>query len=785
MQAGAVAVVVTTVVAVLAMSTGTTHATVQIVPIGAANATGQYTSLRLKTGNVPVISYYDLSAGKLKLATCTANCNSASPTWQIVFVDTGVVVGQYSSLALNNSGNPVVSYYDLPNGDLKMASCTANCSSATPTWQIVTIDGAGADVGSYTSIQLDSGDRPVISYHDATNGNLKLATCTANCATASPTWQIVTVDNSASVVGQFASLQLAAGNRPVISYYDATAKKLKLATCTANCTTASPTWQIVTVTDAASDVGQYSSLRLTLFGNPVISYYADAPDRDLKLATCTANCTTASPAWQIVTVDSSGFVGTDNSLVLTVSDSPIISYYDTVNGLRLATCMANCAGAAPTWQLETLDSPAGQYTSLQLTSTGNPLVSGLPVVSYASSTVAVNLATVTSLSTFTVTASPNPASGGGVLNCAPTGSGAAGATATITSGGTATCTAKPDNGSSTANISGCGGTATGVGVNSYVTGIVVASCTVTATFAATGPVNGSCGTADAFPSQSPPAANLCNIGTASAVSTNASTYAWTCGGLNGGTNASCSAPRLFAVNGSAGAGGTIACTSPVLPNATTTCTASPAVGFATQSMSGCGGTMTGPGVNLFTTAAVTANCTVSATFVAVPVVNGVCGAANNSFSLQVPAANLCASGTAGVVTTLTSSYTWTCSGSGGGANSACQAIRQFAVTALAGPGGTLTCDPTRTSALASLCTATPNSGFITQSISGCGGTPTGPGINSYTAMEGTSDCTVNATFAPLAGAAAARAVPTLGSEWLSIVTMVLLSIGCVRLRRRQ
>ncbi len=170
------------------------HAAPQIVTVDSAGNVGQYTSLALNASGQPVVSYYDGTNLDLKLATCTADCASASPTWQLVTVDSVGAVGLYTSLALNASGQPVVSYYDGTNRDLKLATCTANCATASPTWQIVTVDSGGT-VGLYTSLALNASGQPVVSYYDQTNGDLKLATCTANCATASPTWQIVTVDS--------------------------------------------------------------------------------------------------------------------------------------------------------------------------------------------------------------------------------------------------------------------------------------------------------------------------------------------------------------------------------------------------------------------------------------------------------------------------------------------------------------------------------------------------------------------------------------------------------------
>src|SRR5207244_10029267 len=99
------------------------------------------------------------------------------------------------------------------NDALTPATCTAGCATATPIWVITTVDRGTSGTGRFTSLQLNGGN-PVISYRNR-NGDVKLATCTAGCATASRTWVITTVDSAGS---GFTSMQFY-NRRPVVSSY--------------------------------------------------------------------------------------------------------------------------------------------------------------------------------------------------------------------------------------------------------------------------------------------------------------------------------------------------------------------------------------------------------------------------------------------------------------------------------------------------------------------------------------------------------------------------------------
>ena len=104
------------------------------------------------------------------------------PGFALTALDGPGNVGQFTSVTLGADGLGLISYYDATNGNLKVAHCSNRaCSSAT----LTTLDDTG-DVGHYTSVTLGADGFGLISYYDATNGNLKVAHCSDRSCVPNP-----------------------------------------------------------------------------------------------------------------------------------------------------------------------------------------------------------------------------------------------------------------------------------------------------------------------------------------------------------------------------------------------------------------------------------------------------------------------------------------------------------------------------------------------------------------------------------------------------------------------
>lgn len=254
---------------------------------------GQYVSSAQNGAGNPMISYNRLTrvsntctgssvaTESLRYAVCTAGCDTDTPTWALSAVDiapAGQRRGRYTSITSGLTGLPRISSYNLTDGELRYAVCTASCETPTPTFVLSTVDSTD-DVGRYTSIEVAASGSTKISYHDATNGDLKYASCTAACTTSTPTWNLFTVD-APGVTGLHTSVALDRDGAPQITYYDDSNGDLRRAACTSACGDAeTPVWTLETL-DAPGAVGEYSSLALTAGGRPRVSYF-DATTDDL------------------------------------------------------------------------------------------------------------------------------------------------------------------------------------------------------------------------------------------------------------------------------------------------------------------------------------------------------------------------------------------------------------------------------------------------------------------------------------------------------------------------
>jgi hypothetical protein len=116
----------------------------------------------------PVVSYVArdglkvLRCGDLACATITSLASLAPH------------VGSDLSMALDSAGKPVISFYDYRSQDLNFIHCgDVTCTSSL---SFATLDSVG-DVGIGNSIALDLSGNPIVSYQDSTNLDLKLLRC--------------------------------------------------------------------------------------------------------------------------------------------------------------------------------------------------------------------------------------------------------------------------------------------------------------------------------------------------------------------------------------------------------------------------------------------------------------------------------------------------------------------------------------------------------------------------------------------------------------------------------
>ncbi|MFA5080213.1 MAG: hypothetical protein WC472_01140 [Candidatus Paceibacterota bacterium] len=178
----------------------------------------------------------------------------------------------------------------------------------------------------------------------------------------------------------------------------------------------------------------------------------------------------------------------------------------------------------------------------------------------------------------------------------------------------------------------------------------------------TATINGVCGLANDRSFTTKPIDDLCSLGTVSSA-TGTGPWYWTCGGIGGGTTASCSAQKVF---------GTVSCgvvnNTEVLEGALTSsslnlCNSGNVVNFQLSNS------------RYYWKCDKDGMATSWCSAKIISKSNGVCGTSNGkSFSLA-PTTNLCISGISTDITNDNNNWYWKCKGINGGNNADCSAIK--------------------------------------------------------------------------------------------------------------
>lgn len=212
--------------------------------------------------NRTVVSYYSDTDTSLRVAEYSGFPPTYSPAdWPWTTVDNTADVGKYTSIALDNSNNIYVSYFDETNADLKFARRISGF------WSTAIVDSAGS-VGWDTSIALNASNNPRISYYDITNQDLKFGFSNGGA------WTVSTLESSGNV-GEYSHLVYDNSNNPHIVYYDRTNSRIRWAKGPIG------SWTYQTVASGA--VGTGANIAVDPALNPHFAYY-DTSARDLKYA---------------------------------------------------------------------------------------------------------------------------------------------------------------------------------------------------------------------------------------------------------------------------------------------------------------------------------------------------------------------------------------------------------------------------------------------------------------------------------------------------------------------
>ncbi len=293
-------------------------------------------SLALDSSGNPHISYYNITSDSLMY------CSENGSKWVNETVDTGIHV-DYISLALDSAGNPRIAYL-YGGGSVNYAYKYAG------TWYKETVTTNSNEDGTI-SLALDSTNTPHITYTDSGSAYNHLVYASLN---NNNTWNMQNVDTAPyGFAGMENSLKINSNGTPCISYTYQVGSNAVLRYASKTGTT----WSIITLANSTTDSYRCPSIALNSNGAPCISY--------VDQTTGALMYTHWLMGWFTQTVDTGSI--SDNSLAIDSLGHPHISYMD---NWTLKYAYNN----GTNWIKKLVDTTytGGDYNSLALDSIGKP-----------------------------------------------------------------------------------------------------------------------------------------------------------------------------------------------------------------------------------------------------------------------------------------------------------------------------------------------------------------------------------------------------------------------------
>ncbi|MCA9850525.1 MAG: hypothetical protein KC461_07765 [Dehalococcoidia bacterium] len=305
------------------------------------NGEGSGTAIAIGVDGRPVIAFRNGDRGALTVAHCgDPRCEDPGAI-TITEIDpgadepaVGVDNGGWASMTIGADGLPIIAYHDAARGALKIAHCEdGGCTKATIAVLDRSNSSAGGDgVGTDTVIAIGPDDLPVVAFRDAEDQSLKLARCSDERCTQAV---ISTVVREPGLdPGHNTSMQLAEDGSPLLVYGDwsATAPGIYYVRC------ASPSCEAATVRQVDNPaMGESADPALGLDENglPVVAFRQREPgderaSRILRVVRCNdLDCSSVSAP---VDVDAKGRTGY-STVVLRLNDGTIaLAYGDATEG---------------------------------------------------------------------------------------------------------------------------------------------------------------------------------------------------------------------------------------------------------------------------------------------------------------------------------------------------------------------------------------------------------------------------------------------------------------------